>query len=131
MRIDAIVREVSPADDANYATGPHGERVFMGHPLSDYLPRMLRNDGYLEVPLPPGPLAGGGAPQLNLAGPKVEEGVTMQAIAADTVRISLKKFLHRDPDTTFLRIAFEFHPSDQAELDEMVRKQESANLGFE
>ena len=99
MRIDAVVREVSPDDESNYAVGPKGERRFMGHPLSDYLPRMLENDGFIDVPLPPGPLAPSGtrattaSPELNLAGPKVEDGVSLQAVAANTVRISLRKFL--------------------------------------
>src|SRR5262245_42274282 len=40
MRIEAIVREVSPDDTSMYAVDSDGKPVFMGHPLRDYLSRM-------------------------------------------------------------------------------------------
>jgi hypothetical protein len=62
MRIETVVSEVDLEDEANWSVGPDGERVLMGRPLSDYLPRIIENGGYIDFPLPTGPLATSGRP---------------------------------------------------------------------
>jgi hypothetical protein len=118
MRIIAIVREVSKEDKSLYAVGPEGP-MFMGHPLRDFLSRMDA-DGYISVPLPPGPLGAvkpvtTADPELSLTNPQVDPDVHIEIVDERTLRVSIAKWRDRDPDNTFLRVAFQFTPTTEAE----------------
>ena len=123
MRITAIVREVSREDKSLYAVSPEGP-MFMGHPLRDYLSQM-DDDGFIRVPLPPGPLGGANAattahPNLSLANPEVDRDAHVEIVDERTLRVSIAKWRDRDPDTTFLRIAFQFTPTTEAERTAII-----------
>jgi hypothetical protein len=126
MEIHAIVREVSRDDTSLYAFNDDGTRRFMGRPLRDYLP-LMSSEGCIDLPLEAGPLEALGEEvttvnrRLCLVNSQVDPDVTLEVVDAHTVRMSLDKWRGRDPDNTFLMIAFLLLASDDTEREAMKR----------
>jgi hypothetical protein len=126
MRIEVIVREVSKDDESIYGLGPGNERIFRGRPLREFLAR-IDASGYVEMPLPAGPLAATGRvattsdPGFSLIGPRVDPDVEVKVRDEGTVLVSLQKWRDRDPDNTYLQLAFQFNPTDQEEREAVLR----------
>jgi hypothetical protein len=115
VRYEAIVRQVDRDDPSMWDQGPDGRQVFMGRPLREFLD-MADSDGTIRLPMPTGlSIPGGEPPQVVLRTDDVEDGTALQQVGPDTVRVSLRKWLHRDPDRTFLQIAWRFQPTNDAE----------------
>jgi hypothetical protein len=125
VRIEAIVHEVSADDRSQYAVGPDGKPMFMAHPLKDYLSRMDA-DGFITMPVPPGPLAHVDAvttahPGLVLASSRVDKDAHIEIVDEQTVKVSIAKWRDRDPDKTFLRVAFQFMPTTDSERSAIIK----------
>jgi hypothetical protein len=126
VRIEVIVREVSKDDESMYGLGPDNERIFRGRPLREFLARIDAN-GYVEMPLPAGPLAATGRPAtttnpgFSLIGSRVDPEVEVKVRDEGTVLVSLRKWRDRDPDNTYLQLAFQFNPTDEEEQEAVLR----------
>ncbi|MFE5331254.1 hypothetical protein ACFRCG_33180 [Embleya sp. NPDC056575] len=119
MRVKLIVREVSRDDPDQYAEHEDGSRHFMGQPLRMHWDEIQQNGGHLDLVLTPGPLAAIGRsaktsdPDLLLKSELVHPSVRCEVIGPETVRVSLRHWLHRDPDETFLSIGWSFEITEQ------------------
>jgi len=118
MRVRLVVREVTLDEVAQM---PDGSAEPIGQPLRSFLTQMQAKAGWVDVPLPEGPLAHVGRP-LTTASPEIEydsdlleSGVDYRIISPHIVQVSLTRWVRRDPDTTRLSIGWKFDLTDEGQ----------------
>lgn len=125
MQINFILTELDPSDPDSYATMDDGRKVRLGYPLRDYLARMDK-DGYIAVSTSPMARNAGLTAPLTAEHPAMSaalshatgQGIDILPTGPETYKVSIAQWRKRDPDKTFLRVAWtvKFSPEEQARM---------------
>jgi hypothetical protein len=109
VRFEAIVRQVDRDDPSMWDEGPNGRQVFMGRPLREFLAEMAQKDGCIDIPRPVGDA------EIAFHTSDVDDSADPTIVDPRSVRVSLRKWRHRDPDTTYLQIGWRLIATDDTE----------------